>query len=167
MPDTTYVKGLADLDRLLQTLPVKMERNVVRGALRAGMRTVLPVARGNIRSVSGDLAASLRVGTRVVGSEVKAYLVTKMFYAKFVEYGTKPHTITAKNRKGLAFGGLVFQSVEHPGARPAAGGRGFLRSALDSQAWRAVLAAGDYMKLRLATKHGLDTADIALEAEEA
>lgn len=161
-----HVKGLAELQRVLDQLPAKLERNVVRGGLRAGMKTVLPVAQGNIHSVSGALSNSLKVGTSARNGEVTARVYTRVFYAKFVEYGTKPHVITAKDRKGLAFGGLFFQSVDHPGAKAAAGGRGFLRAALDAQKDVAVVAAGNYMANRLATKHGLDTADIEIEVEE-
>lgn len=162
----THVKGLADLQRFLDQLPAKVERNVLRGGLRAGARAVLPAARANINSVSGELAASLRVGARARGGTVTAYVSTKVFYARFVEYGTKPHTIRAKDGGSLKWGGIFVESVEHPGARPAAAGRGFMRAALDSQAQAALLAAGEYMKNRLATRHGLDTSDISLEAEE-
>jgi hypothetical protein len=40
-----------------------------------------------------------------------------------------------------------------------------MRPALDGQSSAAVVAAGEYIKKRLATKHGLDTADINIEAE--
>lgn len=163
----THVKGLADLQRFLDQLPEKMERNVVRGAFRHAMRgVVLPAARGNINNVSGELARSLKVGSRASRGEVKAYVSTRVFYARFVEYGTKPHTIRARDGGALSFGGGFVESVEHPGARPAGGGMGFMRAALDSQAAAAVLAAGQYMKQRLATKHGLDASEVLLEIEE-
>jgi hypothetical protein len=162
----THVKGLADLQRFLDTLPAKLERNVVRGAMRAAARTALPVARGNINSVSGELAESLKVGARARGGVVTGYVSTKVFYARFVEYGTKPHMISARDGGSLKWGGIFVESVEHPGARPAAGVRGFMRAALDSSASAAVLAAGEYMKQRLATKHGLDTSEVSLEIEE-
>lgn len=41
--------------------------------------------------------------------------VTRMLW---VEEGTKPHTIVAKNRKALKMGYLFYKSVEHPGATP-------------------------------------------------
>ena len=82
--------------------------------------------------------------------------------APWVEYGTKPHTITAKPGKALAIGGMYVHAVDHPGARP----HPFMRPALDSQAQPAVIAAAEYMKARLATKHGLDTAHIRIEGDE-
>ena len=41
-----------------------------------------------------------------------------------------------------------------------------MRPALDSQATRAVVAAGEYIKRRLATKHGLDTSGVMIEGDE-
>lgn len=157
------VKGLAELQKYLDAFPPKMERNVLRGALRAGANVVKKAAFQNIHHVSGDLGKSLKVRSNARGGKVTASVYTRVFYAKFVEHGTRPHTITAKNRKGLSFGGMLFQSVDHPGiVNP----KPFLRPALYSQAAPAVVAVGEYIKNRLATKHGLDTADIEI-AEEA
>jgi hypothetical protein len=40
-------------------------------------------------------------------------------YGPYIEYGTKPHTITAKNAKVLTDGSNFFgQSVQHPGTAP-------------------------------------------------
>jgi hypothetical protein len=41
-----------------------------------------------------------------------------------------------------------------------------MRPALDAQASAAVVAAAEYMKDRLATKHGLDTSDVVIEGDE-
>lgn len=157
-----HVKGFEQLDKFLQELPAKVEKNVLRGGLRAGARVVQAVAAGNIRTDSGELAASLKVSTRARGGEVKATVYTKVFYARWVEYGTRPHRIEPKNRRALALGGGFVGAVDHPGARP----HPFLRPALDTQAAAAVVAVGEYIKQRLASKHGLDTADIAIEAED-
>jgi HK97 gp10 family phage protein len=157
-----HVKGLSELNDFLQQLAPKIERNVLRTGLRAGAKVVLPVAKGNIRSHSGELAASLKVGTRGRGGVVTGYVRTKVYYARFVEYGTVPHSITAKDRKGLSIGGLFFQSVQHPGAKP----HPFLRPALDTQAQAAVIAAAEAMKERLSTKEGLDTSAVLIQGDE-
>ena len=165
MATETHVKGLAELQKFMDQLAPKVEANVMRGALRAGMNVVKPVAVANVHSVSGELAKGLKVSTRAKGGTVVARLVAKgkhAFVAKWVEFGTAAHSITAKNRKGLSFGGLFFQSVQHPGARP----RAFLRPALDGQAQNAVVAAAEYMKKRLATKEGLDTSHVTIEGDE-
>ena len=44
MADSVHVKGLDALQKLLDTLPVKLEKNVMRGGLRAGMNVICGVA---------------------------------------------------------------------------------------------------------------------------
>lgn len=191
-----HVKGLAELQKLLDELPAKIEKNIMRGALRAGANVVKAQAQANIHSVSGELARSLRVSTNAKGGKVIAKVVAgKGFGAKgtppknlplWVEYGTKAHLISVKDkpsrmtrrglkdfairtinkmiaRGSLVIGGnLVGPMVKHPGAAP----NPFMRPALDTQAQAAVIAAGEYIKARLATQHGLDTADVMLEGDE-
>lgn len=157
-----HVKGLRELDALLQQVPAKVERNVLRGGLRAGANVIKPVAQSNIRSQSGYLADSLRVGTKTRYGKVIATVRTKVFYGPFVEFGTGPHSILARARSVLSVGGLFVASVDHPGARP----HPFMRPAMDSQAQAAVVAVGEYIKNRLATKNGLDTAHIQIEGDE-
>lgn len=165
MADTINIKGLDKLNEFLQQLPVKMEKNVMRGSLRAGMKVVLPVAKSNIHSVSGELAKGLKLSTNSKGGKVTSSIKAKGehgYVARWVEYGTKPHLITAKKGGGLQLpDGRVLSSVWHKGARP----KPFLRPSLDQQASAAVVAAAEYMKARLESKHGLDTADITIEAE--
>lgn len=158
-----HVTGLKELNAFLDQLAPKLARNVVRGSLRAGMKVVLPVAQRNIHSVSGELAKSLKLGTRAKGGVITASVKTRVFYAKFVEFGTKPHIIRAKGGGFLSFMGIFRKEIAHPGI---AKNKAFMRPALDSQAQAAVIAAAEYMKKRLATKHGLDTADIVIEGDE-
>lgn len=161
MGDFAHVKGLAELSKFFDELPQKLLRNVLRGSLRAGAGAILPVARANIHNRTGELAKSLKTGSRIVGDKAIGRLYTRNPKAHLVEYGTKPHVITAKNRKGLAVGGLFFQSVHHPGARP----RAFLRPAADTQMQAALVATAEYMKARF-TKAGLDTADITVQGDD-
>ena len=164
MSSEVHVTGLSDLQKLLDTLPAKLEANVMRGALRAGMKVVLPVAARNVHSVSGELAKGLKIGTRIKGQTVTASLTAKGshgYVAKWVEFGTKPHTISAKGG-ALSFGGIFAKSVEHPGATP----HPFMRPALDQTASAAVIAVAEYMKNRLDIKEGLDTSDNVIEGDE-
>jgi len=159
-----YVRGLQELQKLLETLPVKVERNVLRGSLRSGMNTVKPVAQRYIHSISGKLAAGLKVGTKSRGGTVTANLKATgphRYIAHLVEFGTRAHVIRARG-KGLFFGGRFARSVQHPGARA----RPFMRPALDGQAQAAVVASAEYMKKRLASKEGLDTSHIIIEGDE-
>lgn len=171
------VNGLADLQRVLDTLPVKMERNVMRSALRAGAQVVLKGAQANINDDTRDLSQSLRVSTRARRGVVTASVKTDLFYAKMVEFGTAAHFISVNEeakpsrltrrgyrtysistindmvkRGSLVIGGVfVGRSVSHPGARP----HPFMRPALDSEAQRALEAVGAAIRRRL-TKQGID-----------
>jgi len=170
------VKGLDELQKFLDQLPAKMEANVMRAALRAGAKPILAAAKDGVpigepsrkgaavyKLYQGALRDSIRVSSRIdkrtgkvvasikAGGKVRGTGAT-VFYAHMVEFGTRPHSL-AKNGKG---------EINHPGVTP----RPFMRTALDAQAPAAVVAAGEYIKKRLAKKNGLDTADIEIEVEE-
>lgn len=113
MAEDFEVKGLDELYQRLEQLPVKLERNILRGAFRAGAKVIADEARRRApvlqsmdpRRVFGALAKSVRVmatGTR--GGVVKGGVVAggrssvgrgkdkvqaDAFYAHFVEYGTQ------------------------------------------------------------------------------
>lgn len=163
MSDEQNVKGLSDLQRFLDTFPVKVEKNVMRGAMRAGMKVVQPAAKDGINSVSSLLADGLKVSTVSRGSMVIARLRATGKHgslAHLVEFGTAAHLIASKLGKYLAFSGTFIKAVKHPGARAKA----FMRPALDSNSGAAVVASGNYIKNRLATKHGLDVSHIEIES---
>ncbi len=186
-----HVKGLEDLQKFLDTLPAKVEANIIRGALRAGLKKIKNKAEINIESKSGELAAGLRIYTRIKQGVVKSVLATRGlsgYKAMWVEYGTRPHLIkvqedekkinyrlsarrgylvreslTTINRRSLEIGSkFVGPVVHHPGAKP----HPFMRPALDSEGQNAVLAVADYIRARLAAKHGLDTADVEIGIEQ-
>jgi len=170
------VKGLNELQRFLEQLSAKMEANVMRAALRAASKPILNAAKANVpvgepsrkgarvyKLYQGVLRDSIRVSSRIdsrtgkITASVKAGGKVRgsganVFYAHMVEFGTRPHSL-AKNGKG---------EINHPGVTP----RPFMRPALDANAPAAVVAAGEYIKKRLAKKNGLDAADIEIEVEE-
>lgn len=177
-----HVKGLADLQKFLDTLPAKIERNVLRGALRAGANVIKaeakaqcpvgpPSATGakHYKLYTGALRDSIRVSVRAKGGRVTASVKAggklkngaDVWYATIVERGAVAHVIKAKKGGFLAIGGGVYRKVDHPGTKA----RPFMRPALDGRAQDAVVAVAEYMKDRLASKHGLDTADINIEVE--
>lgn len=180
------VKGLSELQKFLDQLPVKLEANVMRGALRAGLKPIKDAAVANApvgqpneegKRLYGHYPGALRDSIRISGTRIKGRRVTAslkaggknkktgadVFYAHIIEFtGAVAHTVTAKNRKWLSFGGRFFQSVEHPGMKATP----FMRPALDAQAGNAVIATAEHIKKRLATKHGLDTADIEITEDE-
>ena len=156
---------------------------MLRGALRAGAKPILEAARASAPVATpsaenqrlyggraGALRDSLRISVKVKGGKVTASVkaggIVKggadVYYARFVEYGTRAHKIDAANGGFLGFANRFYKSVQHPGAKP----RPFLRPAMDARATDAVVAAAEYIKNRLATKHGIDTADITIEVEQ-
>lgn len=159
MSDPLDVKGLAAIQRALDTLPAKVEANIVRGGLRAAAKVIAEAAKQNAPLEDGDLRASIRVKTTLRGGKASATVVAGgkggkgrkgVYYAHMVEGGTAAHVIRARSGKSL--GNLGVSKVEHPGARK----RPFLRPAMESGAPAAVAAMREYIRQRLARKHGLD-----------
>jgi len=166
---TVNVLGLKELDELLKTLPVKIESNVVRGAMRAGQTVIAStvkktlVANDNIRT--GALLKSVRI--RFVRKSEKKYgwvranLIAgnkEAWYAHLIEFGTgsyytgtgskskkQPYEIRPKNKKSLFFAGVMREVIVHPGIKP----QSFMRSAFDSSSDRAIHAFADYIRTRL------------------
>jgi len=150
MASSVEIRGLAELHKTLQELPAKIERNGLRGGLRAGAKVLEGAAKARVPVKQGDLRSSIRVSMRTssktgtVRAQVKAGN-KKAWYAHLVEFGTARHWIKPKNRKSLFFAGLAKEVVDHPGAKK----KPFMRPAFDGQ-WRAALTAmADYIRTRL------------------
>lgn len=168
----TQIKGLAELQKALDSLPAKIEANIMRAAMRAGAKVIAKEAATNINNVSGTLAKSVRFGSRQdsrVG-QVTGYVRAggkakkgrgSAFYAHMVEFGTAAHIIKAKApNKMLAIG---YAQVQHPGAKK----HPFLRPAMDTQATAALEAMREHVRKTLAKKYGLDVpAPVDPDAEE-
>jgi hypothetical protein len=102
------------------------------------------------------VTASVKVG----GKNKKTQ--ADVWYAHMIEFtGARPHDIKAKKAISLFIAGIFGKIVHHPGFKAHA----FMRPALDGQAQSAIVAAGNYIKNRLATKEGLDTAGILVEGD--
>lgn len=184
MADEIHVYGGRKLQDALDTLPDKIEANVIRGMVRAGARAIEPDAKANApvaippdqnqkryKVYAGALRDSIRVTTRlskgiawgkvVAGGKKKGGV--DVFYARFVEFGTKPHIIKPRKPGGVLFiNGKFYTMVHHPGAT----GRGFMRKAFDKNRNNAVSAAASYVRKRLSTKHGIDTPEPRVEGDE-
>ena len=138
------VKGLKELSQTLQQFPVQMEKRVLRGAMRAGMKPIHEEAKGNAPRKSGELADGLKVRTSAKRGKVSAKLRAEGshgFLAKFFEFGVVAHIIKGP----VKLGDKVLKNVKHPGidAHPC------MRPALDSKSREAVKAAGLYIKNRI------------------
>lgn len=150
MTGAVEIKGLAELHKALQELPATIERNVLRGGLRAGGAVIADEARRLVPVDSGAVRDSIRVSMRVrskagwVNANVKAGNKAA-WYARLLEFGTARHVIKPKNSRSLFLRGLFVKGVEHPGARA----RPFMRPAFDGKARAAIDAMADYIRARL------------------
>lgn len=175
------IHGLADLQRALDTLPAKIEQNIMRAALARAAKVVAEEAKARVPVRTGALRDSVRYGARVdrqagrIVARVRAGGRGKgkraaAFYAHMVELGTVAHIIKAPPGAFLNVRGLFLKSVEHPGAKR----QPFLRPALDHAGPAAVAAMAEYIRQRLAVKHGIEvpeppepgeSPEVAAEAE--
>lgn len=113
-------------------------RKEIAGALDKGADEIVAMQKRLVPEDSGDLKRSIRkvkgtytpenanvrgmasggkgdpdLTVRIVAGDDKAW------YARFVEFGTAPHTIKAKNPSGLLyFNGTRVPQVNHPGSEP-------------------------------------------------
>lgn len=158
------VKGLQELQKFLDTLPTKIQNNIMRGALRAGSRVIAVAAKARAAKRSNRLAKSVRYNTtrdrdrnKVIGyvragGKGRQGRALGAYYAHFVEYGTKPHVIKAKPTNPAGLFGKGIRQVQHPGAKM----KPFMRPALDQNSKAAVTEMGNYIRKRL-TKQGIET----------
>jgi HK97 gp10 family phage protein len=155
------ITGGRELDAFLQTLPVKVERNVLRSSLRAGANVFKGAAKAKAPRKTGKLIKSLAVTTSSKGGTVTAKLKARgkiAPHAILVEFGTKPHKIKPKKKGGLTVGGNIVAEVDHPGARA----RPFMRPTFDGNTAPALAAVVAQARKRL-TKEGLNSSTPEIE----
>lgn len=180
------IVGGRQLDDLLKTLPAKMEKNIMRSALRSGAAVMLQEVQQRIPVDSGQLRASARITTRGKAGAVSASVKVGNFvawYAHLVEFGTKPHYIsvsdedrgagrgigrrgTANRRETLASISTVNRRVLQIGSNfvgpsvyhPGTTARPFMRPAAEAGFTPSVQAVQKKVRERL-NKQGLNTPD--------
>jgi len=143
------------LAKTLSELPLKIERNIMRAALRAGAAVIAAEARQLVPVESAELKRSIRTSSNSKRGMVEANAVVgtrkKGWYATFVEFGTAPHLIRAgKNSPMLSFrdrNGVWHKVLEvnHSGAKA----KPFMRPAFDTKGDDAVKAVADKIRERL------------------
>lgn len=168
------ISGLAELDRVLKTLPARVEGNVMRGALRAGQSVIRDGAAAELAAAGaiddGALRASLRISLSrrsvkygwlrmnlIAGNRKPMSDPSAVWYAHFVEFGTasfytgkgrsvgKPYRIEPTKAGALHIGAGLREGVTHPGIRP----RKFMRRAFDKQQRAALEAVAAYLRKRV------------------
>lgn len=154
MANNQNILGGRALDDALKTLSPKIEKNIMRSALRAGVNVIKNEAKQEVPVRTGTLRKSLKVSTRSKNGTVTAVLKADSRvapHAHLVEFGTRPHKIKPRNGDALVIGGHVVADVEHPGARP----KPFLRPSFDSKAPQAIAAVAEQIRKRL-TAQGIN-----------
>lgn len=182
------MKGGKELAAFLQAFPARIQKGAIRSALTAAAKPIRDQARANAPRESGLLAKSIRTGSPKVEQDgrvtIKVRLVGKhSFLGPFIEYGVRPHFISAGDsglsarkltqkaaregstaESGVLKIGNAFVSggVMHPGitAKP------FLRPALDKMADTATQAFADRLRSYLKNKSGLTAPAVLTEVEE-
>jgi len=154
------VKGLKELNDALDQFPEKLQRNVLRGAIRAALKIILDDAAARVSVISGLLKKSLRISVRIVDGNVVGTLKAGggvnvktgdkknrrvAFYAHMVEFGTAAHVIRAIRAKALSIGGYFARDISHPGAQE----KPFMRPAIAAKTAAATEAFADYVRVRL------------------
>lgn len=168
MANEISISGLKELEEVLNTLPAKIEQNVMRGAMRAGLGEIVSDAKERLTSgghvKTGALHRSVKVSFmrkseklgwmrgKVIAGDNKAW------YAHLIEFGSgsfyagsgtqskrQPYEIKPKGRKSLFFAGVMKELVIHPGIKPSP----FMRPAFDSKADASIKAFAAYMTKRL------------------
>jgi HK97 gp10 family phage protein len=156
MANDQNITGGRELDAFLQTLSAKIERNILRSALRQGANVFRDEVRANIDAGglrdSGDLRRSVKVSTNAKGGRVTASMTVgnkKVFYAHMLEFGVQPHS----TKKGASV-----RSGRNPSANPHPGfqAKPFMRPALDTKVPAALLAVTAQIRKRL-TLAGINT----------
>lgn len=154
MSNDTIIAGGRQLDDLLKTLAPKVQKNIMRAALRAGATVYRSKARELVPERLGALKKSIRISTGtkqgITTASVKAGN-RKTWYVQLVEYGTRAHKIKARNARALSIGGALVHEVDHPGAAP----KPFMRPAADASHAEAVAAVSGKIRERL-TLEGLN-----------
>ena len=84
------IEGLEALYKQMQELPLKVEKNVMRGALRAGQKTFLVRARALVPVKSGALRKSLRIKTNSKRGLVR-FLSARLFVLTMLRYRVRIH----------------------------------------------------------------------------
>lgn len=151
------INGLQALDQALSELPLKVERNIVRGMLRAAAAVIVGQAKQRVPVRSGRLAKSIRARSGLRNGRPQAQVRVggtgkgAAWYAHLVEFGAAPHDIKPRSRKSLFLAGLAREIVHHPGATA----HPFMRPAMDASHLAAAEAAAAYARKRL-TKEGIN-----------
>ena len=146
--DTKELQGLSELLADLKTLPDRIEKNVIRTALRRGVTEFGREVGSRMPLRTGRLARTVKMKSWKQDGKPVVTLMSgggRAFYAHIVEAGSKPHIIKPRRAKFLFFGGSAKKVVNHPGTR----GKFFIRDSFTQGSDNALRAFIAYLNQRL------------------
>jgi len=90
-----------------------------RKALQRAVNKSTLIIQKNIKSETPVKTGRLQKSIDVRFGSLSGVIFTNLFYAPFVHFGTRPHTIHAKSKKALSWKGALHpvKSVQHPGSK--------------------------------------------------
>ena len=160
------IDGLSELHKQLQTLPARIERNVMSGAINQGINIFRDAAKANVENRDVKKAIRSRSVKGKPGQIIREVYIKDVFYAKFLEFGTAsyytgsgktvggPYEIKPKGKslsRNFGTEEKHFASSVHPGVKP----RPFMRPSFDVNKNRAIDAVKTYIKMRLPMELGM------------
>lgn len=165
MSSKFYIRGGKELREALETLPKKLEKNIMRSAMRAGAKVIADEAKKNLDDEW--LRKTVKISTNSRNGQVTGKIKTigkGAYVTRFIEFGTARHLIKPKNKKRLAFRAksgdyVVTGLVSHTGMQ----GKPFLRPAMDSKSKEALNAIVNKIQSRLINEHSLNVRDVGVD----
>jgi HK97 gp10 family phage protein len=149
---TLKVDGLREIQSALRDLTNQTGRKVLRAGTTSAARVIVDEAqaqaRKNVRGAAGPIIAAAIIMKRVDATQMRDSMIVTVrkkgkstgsaFFWHFFEFGTKGHTVTAKNAKVLADGKGHFFGYEVD-IKPMAA-QPFMRPAFEVK-WQAAVEA--------------------------
>lgn len=131
------VTGVDDLLKNLKTFPIKFQKSVATGAIRAGAAAINKEAKLNVSEDEGDLKKSLSVVKRKTKDK-------SIIYFSVVPKSKLLHKIQdTKDEKHYNYGGHIEFGNSNMPAQP------YLRPAFEKKGKEAIEIAKNYMKKRI------------------
>ena len=163
--DDVSISGLDELQKQLEEFPTKIEKNIMRGAIRAGLKPIMEQAKELCPpDKSGALRKSIRIKFRNRSQQygwIRGVITAGNFdawYAHIIEFGSgsfyegtgtkskrAPYEIKPRGAKSLFFAGLMREQIIHPGVHPV----GFMRKAVDQKTAEGLDAFKEYVASRI------------------
>ncbi len=144
------VKGVDELLKALKQFPQNIQKNVLKGAVRAGAASLVKEAKANVPADTGNLKKS--IGVVEVKSKKPQYVQFKVtsrkgfgWYAHMVEFGTlgkRDEPLSPETRRSPK----AIEMAEKGFGSPA---QPFMRPAYENKGEETIIVAKEYLEKRI------------------